>query len=358
MKSLHKVQIQLSTPDTEGEPVCIAGSFNGWEEHEYKMNEIQPGEYQVDLEIKTPEDHPVEYKFIRSRWANVELDEFGSFTENRVLTDPDEPVRAWVPRWRNEGRVCDISLIPQVEFHHDMVITGTRKKRRVSVLLPYDYGYSEKKYPVLYLMDGQNLFEEHAPFGSWEIHKKLAVMAEKNLHEVIVVCIDHAGVKRIEEYNYIRHDTSEKGRGHLFLDWVVGRLKPFIDKHYRTLPDATNTGIGGSSMGGLIALMAGINRPQYFGRLMLFSPSLWKILDLMYDRLIYLPLISHDQFIYLYAGGKEASNMKGFALDFFDQLIRTDPSNDRVHLSINESGEHSEKYWGKEFPYALKYLFF
>lgn len=358
MSSRQTIQIHLTTPDTAGDPVCISGTFNKWAEHEYKMNEVGPGEFHLEFELPQPGKSLIEFKFLRSRWANVELDEFGGVTDNRVLSDPGEPFQAWVPRWRNAGRICDDSLLPVQEFHHHMVITGTRKKRRVSVLLPYDYYFTQKKYPVLYLMDGQNLFEPHAPFGSWEIHKKLAVLAEKNMHEVIVVCIDHAGPKRIEEYNYIRHHQMEKGRGVLFLDWIEKKLKPFIDGQYRTLTDTTNTGIGGSSMGGLIALMAGITKPELFGKLMILSPSIWKIVDLLYDRMMYLPLVSHDQFIYLYAGGKEASNMKGFARDFFEQLRQVDPSNDRVHFSMNDAGQHQEKYWGREFPHALKYLFY
>lgn len=358
MSPKQKINIRLNTPDTTGEPICISGNFNKWAEHEYRLNEIRPGEYHLEFETNIPSKGLIEYKFLRSRWSNVELDEYGGITDNRVLEDPGEPVHAWVPRWRHDGRICDDSLQPIQEFHNHLTVTGSRKKRRVTVLLPFDYYYSHKRYPVLYLMDGQNLFEPHAPFGSWEIHKKLAVLAEKQRHEVIIVCIDHAGKKRVEEYNYIRHHQQEKGRGILFLDWMEKKLKPFIDKQYRTLADGSNTGIGGSSMGGLISLIAGVAKPELFGKLMIFSPSLWKILDLLYERMMYLPLVSHNQFIYLYAGGKEASNMKGFARDFYEQLRQIDPTNDRVHFSINETGQHQEKYWGKEFPHALKYLFF
>ncbi len=353
----HLISIHLSTADTSGEPVCIAGSFNNWNEHEYQMKEVQKGEYQIEFDLPASIKQPIEYKFLRGRWANVELDEFGSVTDNRIIDDPDEPIRVWVPRWRVNGHLCDDDLGPIKKFH-EVTLPRTRKKRRVSVLLPYDYYQSYKRYPVLYLMDGQNLFEEGAPFGSWNIHKKLAVLAEKNRHEVIIVCIDHAGKKRIEEYNYIRHYQSEQGRGHLFLDWIVEKLKPFIDKTYRSISDQPNTGIGGSSMGGLICLMAGITKPEVFGKLMIFSPALWKILDILYDRMIYLPLVSHDQLIYLYAGGREASNMKGFARDFYNQLKSSDPANDRIHFSVLESGQHSEKFWGREFPFAMKYLFF
>lgn len=351
------IAIHLSTPDTTGMPVCIAGTFNQWNEHEYQMREVAKGEYEIKFNLPANTRQPIEYKFLRGQWANVELDEYGSVTDNRVIDDPGEPIQAWVPRWRVNSKMCDDDLGPIIKFH-EMVLPRTRKKRRISVLLPYDYYQTTKSYPVLYLMDGQNLFEEGAPFGSWHIDKKLAVLAEKKRNEVIMVCIDHAGKKRIEEYNYIIHSNSEAGRGHMFIDWLVSALKPMIDKTYRTKPDQSDTGIGGSSMGGLISLMAGITRPEIFGKLMIFSPSLWKIIDLLYDRMMYLPLVSHDQYIYLYAGGREASNMKGFLKDFYNQLMAVDPADDRVKLSILDSGQHSEKYWGREFPFAIQYLYF
>jgi len=355
---MHKytLHIELSTPDTSGDAVCIAGSFNGWNENEYKMKEVERGKYELEIDIDWNDDHPVEYKFIRTRWANVEVDEFGGYVSNRIIEDPQEKIVAWVPRWRSGGEVCDKNLMPLVEYH-SLRLPRARKDRRISVLLPFDYHESVKSYPVLYLMDGQNLFEAGAPFGSWDIHTKLAILSEKQMHEVIIVCIDHAGIKRVEEYVFSSH-KNEKGKGAEFVNWIVKTLMPFINKKYRIHSDANNTGIGGSSLGGLISLMAGVTHPQVFGKLMLLSPSLWKIMDLIYDRMMYLPLISNNQYIYLYGGKKEASNMTGFLSDFHHQLIKIDPANDRVHLSINESGEHSEKFWGKEFPFAFRYLFY
>ncbi len=352
-----EIPIALSTPDHSGDPICIAGNFNNWNEHQYQMNEISKGKYFLNLQIPRTTPQPIEYKFLKSRWNNVELDEYGGQTANRIIGDVQEPIKAWVPRWRHNGQICNEEFQPIIEFHHDFVLPKSRKNRRVSVLLPYDYYRTNKEYPVLYLMDGQNLFEEGAPFGSWEINKKMAVLAEKNMHEVIIVCIDHAGKKRIEEYTFPSH-KNEKGRGNLFLNWLLNKLMPFINKRYRTLQDVTNTGIGGSSLGGLISLMAGITHPDVFGKLMILSPSLWKIIDQIYQRLIYLPLVSHNQYIYLYSGQKEASNMTGFLRDFYQQLFKIYPANDRIHLSINEIGEHAERFWGKEFPFALKYLFY
>lgn len=351
----YSIHFELTTPDTSGDPVCIAGTFNGWEENEYKMKKEGSGKYSIDIDITWNDELPIEYKFLRQRWINVEVDEFGSFVPNRIITDPQEEIKAWVPRWRSHGAVCDASLLPVIE-HHQLKLFRSKNTRRVSVLLPYDYYQTNKLYPVLYLMDGQNLYE-YGPFGSWEIDKKMAILAEKNSHEVIIVAIDHAHAKRIDEYIFPSH-KNEKGRGNIFVRWLINNLMPYINKQYRVHVDSNNTGIGGSSLGGLISLMAGITHPNTFGKLMILSPSLWKIVDLIYDRMMYLPLISNGQSIYLYGGKKEASNMAGFLNDFYNQIRNIDPDNDRVHISINEQGEHAEKYWGKEFPFALKYLFY
>jgi predicted alpha/beta superfamily hydrolase len=357
-QSHQRLTFHLSTPDQVGEPICVAGNFNDWNENGYQLQKTESGAYEGAFDLEYDLSKPIEYKFLRSRWANVELDEYGGGVPNRIVVDPQETIRAWVPRWRHEGRSHLADLLPLIRYHYDLTLPRSRKKRRISVLLPYDYDQQQKSYPVLYMMDGQNLFEDGAPFGSWEIHKRLAVLAEKKMHEVIIVCIDHAGTKRVEEYNYIRHYLGEKGRGHEFVDWIVDKLIPFINSHYRTKAEQFYTGIGGSSMGGLISLMAGTTHPNVFGKLMIFSPSLWKIVDIMYDRFMYLPLVSFNQDIYLYAGGREASNMKGFVQDFYDRLTQADPANDRVHYAYNEPGRHSENYWGSEFPFALKYLFY
>ncbi len=358
MQLNRTIHFHLHTPLLDGAPVNIAGTFNDWNQNEYPMHLDHPGHYSLSINIPWDDAHPIEYKFLRGTWENVELDEYGGGVSNRLMIDPQEPVNAYVPRWRNHGLTCDAGMMPLIQFH-SVKLPRSRKERRVSVLLPYDYHQSHKRYPVLYLMDGQNLFEDGAPFGSWSIHKRLAVLAEKHKHEIIIVAIDHAGVKRVEEYSYINNTAMDSNRGHQFLDWITVKLKPMIDGEYRTLEDQSHTGIGGSSMGGLISLLAGTVYPHVFGKLMIFSPSLWKIVHLLYDRTMYLPLVSNNQSIYLYAGGREAGNMKGFTEDFFKRLNEFSTSDHhQYHYTFNERGKHNEKYWGSEFPRALKFLFF
>ena len=160
------------------------------------------------------------------------------------------------------------------------------RERTVRVYLPAGYDAGGGRYPVLYLQDGQNLFAAGG-YGDWLIDETLdRLVAEGRTEGVIVVGIDN-GERRWEEYspwiNRRMHEWIDPawarpengGEGAAYVDFLARTLKPEIDRRYRTLPDAAHTGIGGSSMGGLISLYAGLERPDVFGRVMAMSPAVW-----------------------------------------------------------------------------------
>jgi predicted alpha/beta superfamily hydrolase len=147
------------------------------------------------------------------------------------------------------------------------------KNRRIWALLPYDYYDTKKDYPVLYLQDAQNLFDEDAPFGSWSIDKHLMELAKQGFGELIVIGIDHGGKERIQEFSPYFHRKFGEGQGKAYANFIIDTLKPYVDAHYRTKAHRIYTGIGGSSMGGLISAYIGIVRPEHFSKLMIFSPS-------------------------------------------------------------------------------------
>jgi predicted alpha/beta superfamily hydrolase len=161
------------------------------------------------------------------------------------------------------------------------------RERTVRVYLPPGYDASQARYPVLYLQDGQNLFSP-GPYGDWRVDETVdSLVAAGRIPGLIVVGIDHGGARRWDEYGPWTNDAmarwvdlswaeaSEGGEGSLYARWLVNRLKPEIDRRYRTLPGPEHTGIGGSSMGGLIALYTGVYRPDVFGRVMAMSPAVW-----------------------------------------------------------------------------------
>lgn len=116
--------------------------------------------------------------------------------------------------------------------------------RKVWALLPHDYHTSEKSYPVLYLQDAQNLFNEGSGFGNWEIDKKLSILAEYGRGDIIIIAIEHGSEDRIKEYIFDNDNVANGSEGKKYIRFITDTLKPFVDENYRTKKDRDNTGIG------------------------------------------------------------------------------------------------------------------
>ena len=160
------------------------------------------------------------------------------------------------------------------------------RPRTIRVYLPAGYDAGVTRFPVLYLQDGQQLFVP-GPFGDWLVDETLDALHDSGRFPgVIVVGIDNSS-HRWDEYspwvNRHMHDWMPKdwagpvqgGEGDAYLDFLTTTLKPEIDRRYRTIADREHTGIGGSSMGGLISLYAGLQRPEVFGKVMAMSSAVW-----------------------------------------------------------------------------------
>ena len=247
-------------------------------------------------------------------------------------------------------------LIEVIEEEYE--IPQLERKRRISALLPYNYYQAEKPYSVLYLNDGQNLFDEFAPFGNWAIDTSLEYLASKGLDNVIVIAIDHGGEDRITEYMPYFNPRFGKGQGELYIGFLEDTLIPYVNKKYRVLTQREHTGIGGSSMGGLISLFAGLNHQNTFGKLMVFSPSLWIAPKIFQQAEHFHPELPTE--MYIYAGGKESQNHMPNVLRFKKRLLEGKSifNQIRLHLSFNPEGAHGESFWRDEFPKAMEWLYF
>lgn len=238
------------------------------------------------------------------------------------------------------------------------VIPQLGKTRRIWALLPHDYATSEKRYPVLYLQDAQNLFDNKGPFGNWEIDRHMAEMAKAGKGDFIVIAIDHGGKERIKEYSPYRHRSFGSGEGKKYAAFIIDTLKPYVDKTFRTLPEREYTGIGGSSMGGLISAYIGIKYPEHFSRLMIFSPSFWYSDKIYFDAFNYQYTLPTK--IFIYAGEKESPFMTRH-IHRFKRAIRSGnfvSTVTRFKIKINPDGQHQEHFWGEEFQEAVEWLFF
>lgn len=247
-------------------------------------------------------------------------------------------------------------IIKVIEENYE--IPQLHARRRISALLPFDYESSDKHYPVIYLQDGQNLFNPHAPFGDWAIDKSLAKMARKGLQDIIVIAIDHGEQTRLTEYFPYYHPEFGFGKGPVYIQFLIDKLIPYVNSHFRTLTDYQHTGIGGSSMGGLISLFGGLTQPEVFGKLMIFSPSLWIAPMIYHHANAFRP--QPESKVYMYAGGQESKahlpNVKRMEAILQEKVLFH--SNFNVEVSVNDEGRHSESFWRDEFPMAIKWLFF
>lgn len=351
--------IILTTDEDDSRPVYISGNFNNWrtQDKEFMMEKIGSSSYHY----KFPHDfdYPDEllYKFTKGDWSDVEINNEGNRTENRSTFLHTGIQEEHVARWRKNWLPFKQNYLPQVLLISDeFEIPQLNKTRKIWALLPHDYDNSSESYPVMYLQDAQNLFNESAEFGNWEIDKKLAVMSEYKIGKIIIIAIEHADEDRIKEYN-VGKTILGKGEGKKYIRFVRDTLKPFIDSNFRTKKEQEFTGIGGSSMGGLVSIFSGLQNPDVFGRLMIFSPSLWVVPEI---KISSKKATVADTKIYLYGGGQESQTMVSDMKIFKQKLISSTfiKENTKINLSINPKGKHNETYWSDEFPKAIEWLFF
>ena len=357
----NTLSIELTTPVDDKRPVYIVGNFNNWtvDETRFRLKRTGAGKFTFTFPPDVQLQQHTTYKYVRGGWENQELDAFGNRTQNRVLDNPHGTAYDFVPLWSNYGLEFNPAFLPKIKvISENFDIPQLKKKRKVSVLLPFDYDKQpNKRYPVLYLHDGQNLFNPQSPYGNWAINQKLAVLAEKGISNVIVVAVDHGGAERVNEFLPVKNNRIGIPEGKKYVRFMAETLKPYIDAHFRTLPDRLNTAMGGSSLGGLITIYAGLMYPKQFGKLMVFSPSLWVTRNIPFDTIQFFQPVPTK--IYVYAGGKEGSNMVPNVKNFKDSLKSQGFNSSNVHfkLSIDPNGEHSEARWGQEFPRAVEWLF-
>jgi len=164
-------------------------------------------------------------------------------------------------------------------FHPRFQSSHLSPERDVIVYLPPGYeSEPRRRYPVLYLQDGQNLFDAATSFAGveWGVDETAGKLIRTGKVEpLLVVGIYNTGDHRADEYTPTRTAAGHGGMAYLYARFLIEELKPFIDSIYRTRPDAANTGLGGSSLGGLVSLVIGLEHPGVFGKLALHSPSVW-----------------------------------------------------------------------------------
>jgi predicted alpha/beta superfamily hydrolase len=246
------------------------------------------------------------------------------------------------------------SALPSVQVLAPLPMPGLGRERVVRVCLPPSYGQSERRYPVIYMHDGQNLFDDATSYvGEWGVDETMVALARSTGFEAIVVGIDHGGEHRMAELNPWPLDKVGPGEGEAYLRFVVEVVKPFIDGRYRTLPDATQTAVIGSSMGGLISHYAMHRYPKVFGLGGVLSPAYWTA-PAMRDHAAAHPLPATAR-LYLHMGGREGGSMVP-DVQRMHELLATNKEAALTFRLVPE-GEHNEAAWRDEFPRVLRWLY-
>jgi alpha-glucosidase len=249
------------------------------------------------------------------------------------------------------------TALPGVRILPDLVeIPGLNRKRQIRLYLPPNYATSGKRYPVLYMHDGQNLFDNATSFvGEWKVDETLDALSKEGKLELIVVGIDNGGDKRMTELNAWDNTRFGAGEGRQYTDFIVGTLKPMIDATYRTLPDRAHTAIMGSSMGGLASHYAIAQYPQVFGKAGVFSPAYWTATP-SFGFMAQHPL-PKDARLYLLMGELEGESMVP-DVQHMAQVVQASghPAANTV-LKIVPGQKHNEGFWSGELREALLWMF-
>lgn len=334
-----------------GSPVYLAGAFNGWNPKDEKARFISDsgGYYRLDIRMNPGKQ---EYKLTGGSWERVETGKGGAMRPNRVLDlQSDTTIYLQVEAWQGPGLQSRPSTAsPRVSILDTaFFIPQLNRYRRIWVYLPASYD-QQKKFPVLYMQDGQNLFDDSSSFsGEWGVDECL-----DSLHDpqVIIVGIDNGGSKRLNEYAPYDMEKYGKAEGDAYLAFIVRTLKPCIDKKYRTVRGPRGNGMAGSSMGGLISYYALLRYPKVFGFAGVFSPSFWIAPDIFGDT--GKKGKKQKGRIFFYAGKQEGESMVPLTLKAF--MAMQSVSKAVMTLQIRDDGKHNEAAWRRILPDFFRWI--
>ena len=276
-----------------------------------------------------------------------------SITAADIVTSPEPNLRTALKRFfRKENRRAAIRP-GRLEHITDL-------KRYMTVYLPAGYDeHEDRRYPVLYMHDGQNLFDAeraYIPGNHWRLKEAAdAAIGERTMSPILIVGVDHAGVARADEYTPTP-DPRHKGSGGAdkYARFLIDELKSAIDTRYRTIPE--DSAVGGSSLGGLISTYLALNHPDVFKRVAVMSPSVW------WDNRVILSEV--DTFsgprpkFWLDIGGREGKEAVAGARSLRDRLTSHGWKHDEtLKYYEDRRGDHSERAWARRVRMALEFLF-
>ena len=348
---LFRAHVPESTPPADS--VYITGDFQGWDpaSPQHRFTKVAPLVHELTLAFAPGTQ--LQFKLTRGSLATVEKGGRGEEIQNRTFevleaTTFDLTVGSW----------ADISPSTITGDVTTISVPSFLGGRRVWVYLPPGYHEASARYPVLYMFDGQNVFDRITSFvGEWKVDETLQqLIPAGEVAPLIVIAVDHGGTQRINEYTPWADNTGQGGGGDAHLDAFADVLVPYIDAHYRTLTGPTHTGIGGASLGGLMTLYAMYARPDVFGLGAALSSSIWwddlHVVDYAAGSSKPPAQVWMDMGTDEYASAipdlramRDAMVAQGFVLGE-DLKVVEDPG-----------AAHNEAAWSRRFPDVVRYLF-
>lgn len=335
--------------------IYVAGSLNEWAEGDsnFKLTE-EDGIWEITFDGNEGEE--LEFKFTRGSWSSVEGSSSGGYIPNRsAVFQNGITLNLTIEGW--EDIAGNHTITPNVHIlNSNFLIPQLNRSRRIWIVLPTDYAISEQEYPVVYLHDGQNLFDAASSFaGEWRIDEAMISPNMTGCKQAIFVGIDNGGGLRLDELSPWHNSQYDGGgEGSQYIDFIVETLKPFIDNHFRTLSDREHTTIAGSSLGGLISMYAIAKYNSIFSKAGIFSPAFWFNPEI-FNFVEAHPLLM-DSKIYFVCGTNESSSMVSDMQQMRNILLNSNVSSENIAYHTIQGGQHNESFWANQFPAAHIFL--
>jgi predicted alpha/beta superfamily hydrolase len=278
-------------------------------------------------------------------------------TEPVIANDQAAPLPS-----NDQPPIAASDLAARLRKHEQLSSRLVEEKHDLLVYVPAMYkAVPERRFSVLYMQDGQNLFDPETSFikgNYWRMGETADALTESGAIEpLIIVGIYNTGDSRIDEYTPVEDRRLGGGQADVYGRILVEELKPFVDEQYRTLPGAENCGMGGSSLGGLVTLYLGLRYPSVFARLAVMSPSVWwrnrailKTVAALAER--------PELRIWLDMGTKESTQAVPDARTLRDWLIKKGwQLGENLAYFEAEDAEHTESAWAQRVGPMLTFLF-
>ncbi|MBU2883250.1 hypothetical protein KO525_14800 [Psychrosphaera sp. B3R10] len=355
------VTFMLKAPDSTApaDEIHIVGNFSDWKFESKHAMKLEGEFYRVEIPVS---EKPLFYTFIKNQsWQHGPAQAYGkgmcqfSYNPEAGLNIVENGFPAWGGDKPTEPLTS--SLVGNIEKLIDIDFPQLQTKRDVWVYLPPSYqAESNTAFPVLYMMDGQNVFDKKTSYsGEWQVDETLQQMfTEQQLSEFIVIAIDN-GPRRMNEYSpwkFQYGDDVFEAEGEQTMKFITQTLKPLIDDKYRTQVGKKTTGIAGSSLGGLMAIYSALNYSNIFGYIGAFSPSLGieneEGVNVLFQAIEQVNQID-DVVIYTDMGLGEYGDYAKF--DKLTQLLNAKLTNGASLTTVKDDlGRHCEASWSERFP--------